>query len=211
MSLIAVGVWALPHEVQACSCLPPPAPAVARDQAEAVFEGRVDIVQTSDTTGMVRYVLAVQRVFKGDLPASTTVVTRSTSAACGRSFVLGKRYLVYAHRTPEGDLGDSMCSRTRQIGTADEDLAVLGAGTTPPAPAPPETESREPPRIEPPSAPPALDSPAPSTRGGCDLAGGPGPGALAWLTLAPALLGRRRRAAACATPRLPTPVSEPGA
>ncbi|WAS92291.1 hypothetical protein [Nannocystis punicea] len=192
MSLIAVAAWAVPHEVHACSCMPPPAPTVARDQAEAVFEGRVDVVQSSDT-GMVRYVLSVQRVFKGELPASTSIVTRSSSAACGRSFVLGKNYLVYAHRTPEGDLGDTMCSRTRQIGTADEDLAALGAGTPPPAPASPETQSREPPRIEPPAAPPALDAPAPATRRGCDVAANSSPAALLSLAVLSPLLYRRRR------------------
>ncbi|MDC0717164.1 hypothetical protein POL25_09695 [Nannocystis sp. bb15-2] len=208
MSLVAVVVWAVPHEVQACSCMPPPAPTVARDQAEAVFEARVEAVQTSDSNGMVRYGLAVQRVFKGDLPASTTVVTRSSSAACGRSFVVGKSYLLYAHRTPEGDLGDTMCSRTRQMGTADEDLAALGAGTPPPAPAAPESQSREPPRIEPPAAPPALGAPAPTTRQGCDLAGS-GPAGLASLVLL--ALRRRRRAATCVSPHPQGPVSEPGA
>ncbi|WP_434423493.1 hypothetical protein [Nannocystis pusilla] len=209
MSLIAVAVWAVPHEVQACSCMPPPAPTAARDQAEAVFEGRVENVQTSDGTGMVRYVLAVQRVFKGDLPASTSIVTRSSSAACGRSFVLGENYLVYAHRTAEGDLGDTMCSRTRQMGTADEDLAALGAGTPPPAPASPETQSREPPRIEPSAPPPALDAPAPATRRGCDL-GASGHASLAGLALL-ALRRRRRRPSACASPRTQAAVSEPGA
>ncbi|MDC0670942.1 hypothetical protein [Nannocystis radixulma] len=211
MSLIAAVVWAVPHEAQACTCLPPPAPLVARDQAEAVFEARVDAVQNSDTNGMVRYGLTVLRVFKGDLPAATSIITRNSSAACGRSFVLGKRYLIYAHRTPEGDLGDTMCSRTRQIGTADEDLAALGAGTPPPAPASPETESREPPRIEPSAPPPALDAPAPATRRGCDLGGDSGPGGLAWLLLVGTLVRRRRRAPACATPRLPTPAGDPGA
>lgn len=189
VSLIAAAVWAYPHEARACSCLPPPAPTTARDQADAVFEARVDSVQTSDGAGMVRYELAVQRVFKGELTASTSIVTRTSSAACGRSFVLGKRYLIYAHRNSEGDLSDTLCSRTRQLGTADEDLAALGAGAPPVTPAATETESREPPRIEPTPAPPALESPAPATRG-CDLGGASGPGALAPLLLLG--FGRRR-------------------
>lgn len=172
MSLIAAAVWGVPHAAQACSCLPPPPPAAARDRADAVFEARVDSVQTSDGAGMARYELAVQRVFKGKLSASTSIVTRTSSAACGRNFVLGKHYLIYAHRTPEGDLGDTMCSRTRPISTADEDLAALGAGAPPPAPPEPATQSREPPRIEPPE-PPALSAPAPATRG-CDLGGASG-------------------------------------
>lgn len=170
--------------------MPAPAPSVARDQADAVFEASVESIQSSspgpDT--MVRYELAVHRVFKGDLPALAAIVTPASSAACGRSFVLGRRYLIYAHRTAEGDLSDSMCSRTRQISAADEDLAALGAGTPPPAPPSPEAHSQEPPRIEP-EAPPAHAGPAPSTRSGCDLGGVGGSG----VGLLLALLGRRRR------------------
>jgi hypothetical protein len=199
VSLIAAGAWALPHEARACSCLPPPAPTVARDQSDAVFEARVDAVHNADSVGMaVRYDLAVLRVFKGEVGASASLVTNSSSAACGRTFVLGKRYLVYAHRGPEGDLRDSLCSRTRQIGTADEDLAALGVGTPPPAPPTPETQSREPPRIESAAAPPALGAPAPTTRRGCDLGGAAGPGVV--LLLAPVRRRRRGRA----PPRLPT-------
>lgn len=153
-----------------------------------MFEARIDAVQYADTSGMVRYELAVLRVFKGDVGASAPLVTRASSAACGRNFVVGKRYLIYAYRTPEGDLGDTMCSRTRLVATADEDLAALGAGSPPPAPPAAEAQSREPPRIEP-AAPPVLDAPAPTTRRGCDLGGAGGPGLLVLL----ALRRRRRR------------------
>lgn len=156
-----------------------------------MFEGRVDSVQRSDGAGMLRYELAVLRVFKGELAATTSIVTASSGATCGRSFVLGKRYLIYAHLTPDGALGDGLCSRTRPISTADEDLAVLGPGTPPRAAAPPDTQNREAPRIEP--APPALDGSAPATRG-CDLGGASGGQALALVTLLGVL--RRRRGSA---------------
>lgn len=161
---------------------------VAREQADAVFEARVEAVQNADA-GMVRYDLAVLRVFKGEVGPSAPLLTRASSAACGRSFVQGKRYLIYAHRTAEGDLGDTMCSRTRQIATADEDLAALGAGAPPPAPPAPEAESREPPRIDSGQAPPVLEAPAPATRGGCAVGDAGGPGGALLL----ALIRRRRR------------------
>src|SRR5690606_30929204 len=117
------------------------------------------------------------------------LVTSSSSAACGRRFVVGRRYLVYAYRGDEGDLGDTMCSRTRLVATADEDLAALGAGAPPRAPPAPEAQSREPPRIEPAAAPPALVGLAPGARRGCDVGGPSGPVSLVLI----ASLRRRRR------------------
>lgn len=172
--------------------LPPP-PAVAAERAEAVFEARVDGVQgTPDPrgAGMIRYDLAVARVFKGDVGSSTALVTRSSSAACGRNLVVGKRYLVYAYRTEDGELADTMCSRTRLISAADEDLAALGPGATPSAPTRSDAESREPPRIEPP--PPLPASPAPAAGRGCRV-GAPAPGGLVGLLLVGLALRRSRR------------------
>lgn len=167
--------------------LPPP-PAVAAERAEAVFEARVDgVAGATDPSGpgAVRYDLAVLRVFKGDVAASAQLVTR-TSVACGRSFTTGKRYLIYAGRTDDGELTDSSCSRTRLVSNADEDLAVLGAGAAPmSAPAAADLQSREPPRIEPPPLP---AGPA-TARRGCEL-GGLGGAAGLWVIAA---LGLRRR------------------
>lgn len=169
--------------------LPPP-PAVAAERADAVLEARVDGVSGStDPTGpgVVRYELAVLRVFKGDVAVTAHLVTRASSAACGRSFVVGKRYLIYAGRNDDGDLTDTLCSRTRLITTADEDLAVLGAGAPPmSAPANPDVQNREPPRIEPPPLPAA---PA-TARRGCEIGGLGGAGGLVLLA---ALAPRRRR------------------
>lgn len=194
MSLIAVSVWALPHAARACSCILPPPPATAAERAEAVFEARVDGVQGNQDprgAGMVRYDLAVARVFKGDVGSAATVVTRSSSAACGRNFTVGKRYLIYAYRTEDGELGDTMCSRTRLISAADEDLAVLGPGAAPSAPTGQgNAESREPPRIEPPPALPA--SPTPAANRGCQV-GAPAPAGLVGLVITGLALRRRRR------------------
>lgn len=195
MSLIAALVWGVPHAAEACSCIGKPPPSVAAERADAVIEARVDGVEgvsgTPNARGadLLRYELSVARIFKGEVGASTTLVTRSSSAACGRSFVVGKRYLIYAYRTDDGDLADTMCSRTRLLSEADEDLAALGAGTVPSAPAVQgDTQSREPPRIEPAPLP---AGPAPAAARGCSV-GAPGPGLALGLVLA-ALVARRRR------------------
>ena len=168
----------------------PPPPAVAAERADAVFEARVDGVQgvgDARGSGMVRYDLAVARVFKGEVGPAAALTTRASSVACGRVLVVGKRYLIYAYRTEDGELADTSCSRTRLIAGADEDLAALGPGAPPATPAAPaDVQSREPPRIEPPPALPA--GPAPAAGRGCALATTSAPG-----LLVAALAFRRRR------------------
>src|SRR5690606_22193376 len=56
--------------------------------------------------------------------------TNSSSAACGYTFEKNTSYLVYA-RESEGRLHVSLCSRTRPMAEAADDLVVLGAGATP--------------------------------------------------------------------------------
>ncbi len=198
MSLVAVALWAVPHAANACSCVGLSRPSVAAERADAVFEARVDNVEGSQDprgAGMVRYEMTVARIFKGEVGASVQLTTRASSAACGRSFVIGKRYLVYAYRTDDGELADTMCSRTRLISAADEDLAALGPGVAPSAPAAQggADDSREPPRIEPTPTP---ASPTPTASRGCSVAGPlPDPGLGLGLGLLVAAVRRRRRPA----------------
>lgn len=44
---------------------------------------------------------------------------------CGYPFTTGESYLVYTHRTPDGQMSTSMCTRTRPVANAAEDLAYL--------------------------------------------------------------------------------------
>lgn len=192
--VIAASLWGIPHAAEACSCLPPPPPHEALEQSAAVFEGRAAaIAEVADgPLADRRYELEVLRFWKGELGDTVTITTASSSAACGRSYEIGEIYLVYAVQDPEsGELRDYLCSRTRPLRGADEDLAVLGPGTTPTTPAPEEgTEDREPPRIEP---KPPTEPPPSEPRRGCRIDEGPGaPLALGLVVLV--ALARRRRA-----------------
>jgi MYXO-CTERM domain-containing protein len=199
VGLLALTVWALPHAARACSCLLPPAPAVAVERADAVFEARVENhssdLSNSAGAGLVRYDLEVLRQWKGELKPAAQLTSRASSAACGRSLTVGKVYLIYASKQDDGQLTDNLCSRTRLASTADEDLAVLGPGNAPGNRPVAEPTSREPPRIAPP--PPDLGGPSPLAGTGCDLAGAPAsrgrPGWLGLGMLATVLLRRRSR------------------
>jgi len=178
----------------------PPAPAVAVERAEAVFEARVENATPDFASpqgpGIVRYDLEVLRQWKGELGAAVQLSSRTSSAACGRVLTVGKVYLIYATRHDEGHLTDSLCSRTRLSSTADEDLAVLGPGSSPAGSRPvAEPTSMEPRRIAPP--PPDLGGPTPIDRRGCAVAGAPGspgePALVGLLALGGLLRARRRR------------------
>ncbi len=174
----------------------PPAPAVAVDRAEAVFEARVSAqprVEPGDSISLtvIHYELEVLRVWKGELGAAVQMATRVSDSGCERNLAVGKVYVIYAGRGDDGELTDNRCSRTRLSSTADEDLAVLGPGTTPRT-RPPTTEpsDREAPRITPPA--PDLGPPRLGGRG-CVIDTEVGAPLACLLALAGLLRPRRRR------------------
>jgi hypothetical protein len=119
----------------ACKCTLP-AVADAREDARALFEGRVLAIEQqgddpNSATGKQRVTLAVVRSWKGlEHDEQIDVFTNGSSAACGYMFEKNTSYLIYAGEH-EGKLSVSLCSRTRPLADAAEDLALLGAGSTP--------------------------------------------------------------------------------
>ncbi len=136
-----------------CPCNAMPTPEIALRSASAVFSGTVTaLYDDPDTTD---YVISVafdaHTLWKNRYPffegtVNTPGVAVPTSAACGYPFAVGETYLIYAFESYEfgGNSSvpfvTSLCSRTKPLAQAAEDLAFLGAGTTstvPQAPLPP--------------------------------------------------------------------------
>jgi len=115
----------------ACSCAPPPSAAQSLGQAGAVFSGKVLQVKRvkggNGQDGQVEVVFAVDASWKGAERRVMSVFTASNSAACGYGFRRGRTYLVYAAES-EGRLATTICSRTKLLRDAQEDLKELGAG-----------------------------------------------------------------------------------
>ena len=100
LSLFAAGLWASSSD--ACSCIPPPEPAKALAQSAAVFLAKV--IEIDDAGNVNKTVtLEVEKWWKGGEAARVKVVTPSNGAACGFSFQVGERYLVYAHGARKND------------------------------------------------------------------------------------------------------------
>jgi len=155
--------WALPSAARACSCVRPPPPLAAAEKANVVFEGRAG---APSTEGMrIRTTFEVSRTFKGDTGTYVDVLTMSSSAACGRRYVPGETYLVYAYQSG-GSLADNLCSRTRRSSEAAVDFEVLGGGL-PPTGLPEVGEA--PPNVEAPRIAPTVATPPPvqPERRGC--------------------------------------------
>jgi hypothetical protein len=116
----------------ACSCAEPDPPQLALDKAAAVFAGQVRRVDLTAGTLIssndpVTVGFDVRQVWKGPVAATLAAQTARSDASCGYSFMAGQAYLIYASGS-ESNLQVTLCSRTRPLGNAAEDLAVLGPG-----------------------------------------------------------------------------------
>ncbi|AZG45136.1 hypothetical protein [Gordonia insulae] len=125
----ALGVLSLtPGTACACSCAARPTAAVIKD-ASAVVLG-IPVSRVADGSA-VRYRFEVRQSYKQRVPQTITVLTSSSSAACGVPLEIGAERLLVLGRTPGGvaagqdDWGASLCENTADIGQAD---AVRYAG-----------------------------------------------------------------------------------
>ncbi|MFN2512660.1 MAG: carboxypeptidase regulatory-like domain-containing protein [Pyrinomonadaceae bacterium] len=113
----------------ACSCLES-APCQAYGEASAVFVGTV-IDSRVITTKRDKYErskravrLSVDTPFRGVTGSEVELTTGMGGGDCGFGFVLNKQYLVYAYEN-KGKLSTGICSRTRSISSAAEDLSYI--------------------------------------------------------------------------------------
>jgi len=127
-ALLLLALYANP--ASACSCLSNGPPCQWYFQVDAVFAGAVTVISEIDGPPDLPYPLrlvrfAVERGFRGVDAATAEAVTGMGGGDCGYPFKTGERYLVYAYRNQEGRLVTGICSRTRPLAEADEDLAFI--------------------------------------------------------------------------------------
>ncbi|MBA2524627.1 MAG: carboxypeptidase regulatory-like domain-containing protein [Pyrinomonadaceae bacterium] len=130
---IAITVFALvalsPGNALACSCLER-VPCQAYGEASAVFVGtvidsRIITIKQANYERKRRAVrLSVDSPFRGVRGSKVEVTTAMGGGDCGFGFVPSQQYLVYASEY-EGKLSTSICSRTRSIARAAEDLSYI--------------------------------------------------------------------------------------
>jgi hypothetical protein len=118
-----------PAPALACSCAPPPPPKKALEGAKAVFVGKVTEIKEDENTFEYVVTFEVQSTYKGVSTKKVQVRTATSGAACGYGFGKGKSYLVYCGGKDQ--LRASLCSRTKPIEKAKEDIAEIGDGKPP--------------------------------------------------------------------------------
>ena len=117
----------------ACSCGGSGAPCEAAWRVDAVIAGIVRSVEVIDhvelgapyQSTLVKF--EVERSFINGSPGIVELTTGRGGGDCGYQFVAGKRYLVYASKQASGRLSTGICSRTRPLEAAAEDLAYLAS------------------------------------------------------------------------------------
>ncbi|MGG1663007.1 hypothetical protein [Brevibacillus sp. NRS-1366] len=132
-----------PLPASACSCAPPPDPQTAKDQAAAVFTGKViQVSERSDWRKWIPFgnrpsrdgfdvVLEVQSAWKGVDHTRVLITTSGFGGSCGVPFQIGTEHLIYAYYWESDELETNICTRTTPLINASEDLQVLGPGSVP--------------------------------------------------------------------------------
>lgn len=135
-----------PHVALACSCSNPalegksvePQIAEARERAAVIFSGKVlEIIGNKssgvETSGELEVKFKVLKPWKGITASHVSVFTANSSSLCGYTFGTGESYLIYAHDFGNGKqrLETNICTRTRRLADAREDLQVLESGAAP--------------------------------------------------------------------------------
>lgn len=118
---------------KACSCMESGPPCQAYWPASAVFTGQVIQVTTftSDQENLPGYQqklvrFAVSQTFRGVSGMTVETITGNGGGDCGYPFEVGQSYLVYAYSDQKNNkLHASICSRTRLLSEAGEDLEYL--------------------------------------------------------------------------------------
>lgn len=130
---IALFLWK-PTDAAACSCIMPPPPDQALNEANAVFSG--EVIEITDNRNLINgngrtVIFKVDENWKGIENGEVAITTGNNEADCGFPFEVGQSYLVYASKNGMYDsnsLSTTICNRTVQLANANEDLNVLGKG-----------------------------------------------------------------------------------
>jgi hypothetical protein len=117
-----------PGTALACKCAQPPAPKESLKQATAVFAGTVTKIERAPKHGRLIH-FAVSKTWKGVGKPTVTVTTGFGGGDCGYGFKKGVKYIVYCYGKKQ--LSTNICTRTRPLAKAQQDLKELGPGKEP--------------------------------------------------------------------------------
>ncbi|HEX8847179.1 MAG TPA: hypothetical protein VF791_21220 [Pyrinomonadaceae bacterium] len=135
--MVMLAVLSLGGEnARACSCFAGGPPCQSYVNTQAVFVGTP--TEVTRTTVKLKsgdreydyaqrlFTFRVEEAFRGVDAAEVRVATGQGGGDCGYNFQIGERYIVYANRMEGTDFyGTSICTRTRPLSEASEDLEYI--------------------------------------------------------------------------------------
>ena len=107
-----------------CSCMEPPPPEEAYQDADVVFSGEVTDMVVDESGYYYEVTLQTIDVWKGEISDEIIILTELYSDTCGYYFQINHEYLVYAYSYNWG-IYTNICTRTNLLDYADEDLEYL--------------------------------------------------------------------------------------
>jgi hypothetical protein len=122
------------YSAEACSCVSMDTPTCAiggvAEGSSVVFSGIVNEIlpiKVKSSDGRYEYEqwlvkFGVAETFKGTAVQTIEVETGRGGGDCGYNFQVGVSYLVYTYKTQAGNLATGICSRTRELAKATDDL-----------------------------------------------------------------------------------------
>jgi hypothetical protein len=126
--------------VYACTCINPGPPCQAYWNSQAVFSGtalgvtRVKVEWEGQKMEQRLFRFRVEEVFHGVEGKEVEVLTGAWSGDCGYDFQIGTKYLVYGGGVKDKPwIGTSVCTRTRPLSEAAEDLSFIRGAANAPA------------------------------------------------------------------------------
>lgn len=126
--LVALGCVVFAGAARACSCAWDTSAADAFAAKDFVFTAKVVGAVEPGEPDKVVWTLAVEQVFKGDVPPRFEYES-SRHFCAWRRFKPGRSYLIYADAAPRPDtqniMGISDCSRTKAAGDAADEIKLL--------------------------------------------------------------------------------------
>ena len=129
ISLLSFSLFAAVPAARACSCIQPGSPQEMLEKSSAVFSGMVTDIDRDLTGYGYKVKFDIEKIWKGISDKTIVVSTGMGDSDCGYGFKEGEKYFVYAYG--DDSLSANICSRTRLLSVAGEDLSVLGDGNAP--------------------------------------------------------------------------------
>src|SRR5438477_11290076 len=135
ITVVFLGILFVPQVTRACSCVLAVSgnpPCQSFWNTPVVFSGHVIEIKTiipdegpqkGWRSKLVRF--AVTGDYRGNVGQSTEVLTGQGGGDCGFEFQVGQDYLVYAGKGDDGMLGTSICTPTKLLEKATEELQFI--------------------------------------------------------------------------------------